>query len=163
MHLPVAIETMVEMIMRTRLPHLVVVAAVFSACDSSSPTEATSVAQIRATTSFGFCSGYCRTSLEITSDEVVYVKEGWRGEPPVRRTMRLTPSEWRDLARTVDRRAFDTLPAVIGCPDCADAGAEALIVGPEWQDSVTFDYGADLPALQELLDRVRAIRARFES
>jgi hypothetical protein len=64
----------------------------------------------------------------------------------------------------VDRRQLEALPAVLGCPDCADAGAESLeVVATEWRKDVLFDYGAAVPALQPLLDKVRIVRRRLES
>jgi hypothetical protein len=143
---------------------LFVLALSLAGCGASSPSDPTTIAAIRTTTSFGFCVGYCRTTLEITSAEAVFVKEGWRGEAPIRLTTRLTPAEWRDLAGAVDRRQLEALPAVLGCPDCADAGAESLeVVATEWRKDVLFDYGAAVPALQPLLDKVRIVRRRLES
>jgi len=132
-----------------------------AACGS--PTRPADVLQVRATTSFGFCVGYCRTTLEITPTEAVYTREGWRGEPPIVRREPLAAAEWSDLTRAVDRDGLGALPDVIGCPDCADAGAESVgVVAADWTKTVTFDHGADVPTIQPLLERVRVIRRRFE-
>lgn len=148
--------------MKTRLPVPALLALLLTpACDS--PSRPSEIALVRATTSFGFCVGYCQTTIEITADQVVYVKEGWQGEPPLRRTGTMTSSEWNDLRRAVDRARLEALPDVIGCPDCADGGAEAVgVVAADWSKTVTFDHGDDVPQIQPLLDRVRAIRRRFE-
>jgi hypothetical protein len=130
---------------------------------SSSPSGPDAVTVIRATTSFGFCIGYCKTTLEITSEELVYVEESLRGDlAPRRRTAPLSSSEWNALVAAVDRRTIEPLPETIGCPDCADGGAESLeVVGADWRKSVTFEHGARMPELQPLLDRVRMLRERF--
>jgi hypothetical protein len=131
---------------------------------TSSPTAADDVSVIRATTSFGFCLGYCKTTLEITSDQLVYVEEATRsGElPPVRRTAAVAASEWEALVAALDRSKIESLPETLGCPDCADGGAESIeVVGPDWRKSVTFEFGATIPELQPLLDRVRTLRSRF--
>jgi hypothetical protein len=118
---------------------------------------------IRSTTSFGFCWGYCRTTLDITPTEMVFVEDGWRDEVPVvRRTARVSSEEWQALLSAVDRSRIEPLPARIGCPDCADGGAESLeVVAGDWQKTVTFEYDAALPQLQPLLERVRVLRRRF--
>ena len=142
---------------------LSVLAVLLCATACANPSRPSEIVRVRATTSFGFCVGYCRTTLEISSSEVVFVKEGWRGEPPLRQTATLTPSEWNDLVRAVDRARLEALPNVIGCPDCADGGAESVdVLAANWSKAVTFDHGADLPSIRPLLDRVRAIRQRFE-
>ena len=132
------------------------------ACDSS-PSGPGDLTTIRATTSFGFCVGYCVATLEISSAEMVYVEESPRGGlPTVRRTMPLSSSEWDALTEALDRSAIERLPDTIGCPDCADGGAESIeVVGVDWRKRVTFDHGAAIPELQPLLARVRTLRSRF--
>jgi hypothetical protein len=142
----------------------VLAAALAAACDSSSsPTATNGVSTIRSTTSFGFCLGYCRTTLDVSSNEFAFVEEGTRSTDvtPRRRTGSISSSEWESLAGAVDRDRVQALPDVIGCPDCADGGAESIeIHGEGWRKTVTFEFGANVPELQPLLDRVRALRER---
>lgn len=141
---------------------LAAAACVAMACDSS-PSGPGAVATIRATTSFGFCAGYCETTLEISSDLMSYVEESRRGElPTLLRSAPVSSAEWDGLIDALDRRAIARLPDTVGCPDCADGGAESLeVIGADWQKRVTFEYGATMPELQPLLARVRALRGRF--
>lgn len=150
-----------------RFGFAVAVAAALSiaACDNGT-TAAGSVTQVVSTTSFGMCMGYCKTRLEISPGQAVLVREpGGRGAPtlPVeRKTATLTPEEWQEIARLAAAAKIDGLPEVIGCPDCADGGAESLsIVGSGRNKTITFDHGADIKEAQPLLDRVRAIRTRM--
>lgn len=121
------------------------------------------------TTSFGMCVGYCRTTLEITETEAVLTREAYgRGAganlPTQRLTTPLTAQERQDIAAaaTAAAAAFDTLPERIGCPDCADGGAESLtIVGPGRDKTVVFDHGASVAGVQPILDQVRALRLRL--
>jgi hypothetical protein len=139
-------------------------AAFGSLACASSPAGADDVAVIRATTSFGFCLGYCKTTLEITPDGLTYVEEATRsGElPPVRRTAAVSASEWEALVAALDRSKIEALPETVGCPDCADGGAESIeVIGAGWRKSVTFEFGATIPELQPLLERVRVLRGRF--
>jgi hypothetical protein len=148
----------------SRLLILILAAAGGSMACTSSPTGADDVSVIRATTSFGFCLGYCKTTLEITSGGLTYIEEATRsGElPPVRRTAPVSASEWQALVDALDRSKIEALPATLGCPDCADGGAESIeVVGADWRKSVTFEFGATIPELQPLLERVRTLRSRF--
>jgi hypothetical protein len=122
------------------------------------------VAVIRSTTSFGFCIGYCRSTLEITPGQARYRLVDERTQrPDLERTLQITAAEWQALESAVDRAQLEALPPVVGCPDCADGGAESLeVVGEGWSRSVTFEYQAELRELQPLLGRVRALRSRMD-
>lgn len=142
-------------------------AGLLAGCASSSPTGAgdvTPVAEIRSETSFGFCVGYCQTSTTITSREIVFVEEAPRDPlPPRRRTLSISSSEWQALVAAVDRARLQAVPDVLGCPDCADGGAESLVVVADgWSRRITFEYGANVPELEPLLSRVRALRERAD-
>lgn len=145
-------------------PRFLILAAACTAmaCDSS-PSAPDTVTAIRTTTSFGFCVGYCETTLEIGTDLMSFVEESRRGELPTRmRSAPLSSAEWDSLIDALDQRAIERLPDVVGCPDCADGGAESLeVIAADWRKRVTFEHGARMPELQPLLDRVRALRGRF--
>ncbi len=138
-----------------------------SACASTAtPTEG--VTRVVSTTSFGMCVGYCTTRLEISEGEAVLIRQarGGRGAPqdlPDQRTSRpLTTAEWQDIQRLAARADFEAMPDVVGCPDCADGGAEGLVVESAGEtESVSFEHGASLASAQPLLNRVRALRAQL--
>lgn len=152
-----------------RITSAVLGLALFVACQSVS-TEPSPVTKVTSTTSFGMCAGYCKTTLEITETEAVLIREAYgRGAgadlPLLRVRTPLTAQEWQDIAAaaTEAAAAFDTLPERIGCPDCADGGAESLtIVEPGRTKTVEFEYGASLAGVQPLLERVRALRLRLK-
>lgn len=156
--------------MRDLKPYFVLAAiAWLTACanTTAAPASAT-VTRIISTTSFGMCLGYCTTRLEITEGRAVLIREarGGRGAPqnlPEQRyTAQLSASEWQDLQRLAANVDFDALPETVGCPDCADGGAEGLTVeGPSGAESVSLEFRAAIPQAQPLLDRVRAIRDRL--
>jgi hypothetical protein len=140
---------------------VVLFASTLAGCDVSSPTDPGEITAIHAGTSFGFCGAtYCITSLEITAGTLVYVEESRQpGVAPRRRQATLTGDEWEQLVRAVDRDRITALPATVGCPDCADGGAESLeVVGRDWRKAVLFEFGAAMPELQPLLDQVRRLR-----
>jgi hypothetical protein len=140
-----------------------------SACASSAATPPTSVTRVVSTTSFGMCVGYCTTRLEISEGEAVLIREarGGRGAPtpapPAQRfSTPLTPAEWQEIQRLAAATDLTTVPDVVGCPDCADGGAEGLTIeSAGGAESVSLEFRADLPAAQPLLNRVRALRDRL--
>jgi hypothetical protein len=143
-----------------------VAALSLTACESA-VTKPNGIAKVVSTTSFGMCAGYCKTTLTITEKEAVLVREAWgRGAganlPTQRHATPLGAQEWADIAAAATSAKIDGLPDVIGCPDCADGGAETLtVVGEGRNKTVKFDHGAALPEAQALLDRVRALRTRL--
>ena len=157
--------------MMTRARFLIVGAVALlslAACAATTaPAPAASVDRIVSTTSFGMCVGYCRTRLEIAEGQAVLIREpGGRGgsgnRPTQRFTATLTASEWEEISRLAASTDLSGLPDVIGCPDCADGGAELLsITRGGAERTVTFDYGASIAPAQALLERVRAVRARL--
>jgi len=146
-------------------------AALLAACASAPAASAPEpVTQIVSTTSFGMCVGYCTTRLEISERSAVLIREarGGRGapdgRPPQRFETPLTPAEWAELSRLAAATRLERLPDVIGCPDCADGGAETLAIARAGQGApraVTFDFRAPIAEAGPLLTRVRAIRDRL--
>lgn len=145
---------------------LLVVALGLTACESGAVKSA-AVTKVSSTTSFGMCAGYCKTTLEISENEAVLTREPWgRGAganlPVQRLTAALSSQEWGEIAAAAAAAKIDALPETIGCPDCADGGAESLtIVGPNGTKTITFDHGAAIAEAQPLLERVRALRTRM--
>jgi hypothetical protein len=140
-------------------------ALALAACASAPAPSAGGVTRVVSTTSFGMCVGYCTTELEITEGRAVLTRlaRGGRGAPqglpPQTHSMSLSASEWQEIQRLAAEADFDAAPDVIGCPDCADGGAEGLTVqGAGGSESVTMEFRADVRELQPLLNRVRAIR-----
>ena len=147
-----------------------VFAALFVAACASAPTPepARDVSQIVSTTSFGMCVGYCTTRLEISQGRAVLIREarGGRGAPqnlPAQRfTTVLTPDEWDQIQALAANANLASLPDTIGCPDCADGGAESLAITREGQSrTVSFEFGSSVPQADPLLQRVRALRQRL--
>ena len=156
------------MIFRARFLILALAAMGLSACASTPETlSQLAVTQVVSTTSFGMCAGYCATRLEITQHEAVLTRDGRSGrggtaKPDQRFTAPISESEWQEIARLAESVNMGELPDVIGCPDCADGGAEGLTIARgAGEESVSFDYGATVAQAQPLLERVRALRERM--
>lgn len=152
---------------QTKLWSACVVAAslALAACAATPPAPQAEVRQIVSTTSFGMCLGYCTTRLEISEGQAVLVREarGGRGAPqnlPEQRfTTTLSASEWQEIQRLAANADLSALPDTIGCPDCADGGAETLSINGD--RTLTFDFRAPIAEAGPLLDRIRALRDRL--
>lgn len=145
-----------------------VAAALLSACAAAPSGAPADVRQIVSTTSFGMCVGYCTTRLEISEGEAVLIRQarGGRGAPQnlpdQRYTRALTAEEWQEIAGLAADANLQALPDVIGCPDCADGGAESLTIASAGAErTITFDHGAAIEEAQPLLERVRSLRLQM--
>ena len=139
-----------------------VMALAMGAC-AEGPSGAGEVTLVEWTSSFGFCppSAYCTTRLRVSGVDAVVTLES-RESPTVRRSVQLSAAEADALARAAAEARFEGLGPVIGCPDCADGGAETLSVtaGGE-QDTVTFEYNASVARLEPLLSQMRGLVERL--
>jgi len=92
-----------------------------------------------------------------------YSLREWRPVPQEFEGEVLTPpEEFQELLAAVDMQALQALPNVLGCPDCADGGAEWIEVETgNTLKRVEFEYGVAIPSIQPLLDLVRARRAEI--
>ena len=130
------------------------------------PKETTSPFIIRSGTSFGECGGYCRTMLEVDSLDASFSEYSWGDTvhfPTKHQSAKLTPGDLQCLMSAVDSAAFMKLDSVIGCPDCADGGAEWIeIEGKGIRKRITFEFGHSVDAIQHLIDKVRLLRANFK-
>jgi len=133
-------------------------------CGSSSPTGP-DVLTVQAGTSFGMCppTAYCQTTLQVTSGSAVFTKVS-RELGEVRASAVLAGGEWERLVATVDEGRLRAQPDVIGCPDCADGGAEWVeVTAAGWTKRVTFQKETSPPAIQELVAAVRRIRQGIDA
>lgn len=117
------------------------------------------IQEIKYGTSFGECLGYCRKSISITPAEIEFTKQGWEIEgqlPDSTFNETITSAEWVDLVESIDLDAFLALDTVIGCPDCADGGAEWIeIVAEEQTYKVTFEYMNAPAVMATYIDTLR--------
>lgn len=119
---------------------------------------------IKSGSSFGMCIGPCYQEMSVNeSQAVLRVREnkgeGGLSELKVESKRAVTPQEWIEIESLVDQEALNALPKVIGCPDCADGGAEWVeIQSPGFVKKVTFEYGQPPAQIKELADRLRETR-----
>jgi hypothetical protein len=119
-------------------------------------------------TSFGECAGYCRTALAVEEGGTLrFVESSWDTlhYPLKQQSGTLDAGELACLRAAVehDSAAFRQLDSVIGCPDCADGGAEWIeITHGATTKRVTFEYGKTIPAIQHIQDAMRLLRGNYK-
>lgn len=119
--------------------------------------------------SFGKCHGYCRQAINITSHplRVLASKEpNFQQDlyPPIQKTFLITSNEWDSLISDVKLNIFQSLADRIGCPDCADGGAEWIdIVWTTGSKRVTFENRQVIQGLEALLQKLRQMRQQYIS
>lgn len=117
-------------------------------------------------TSFGECISYCIREIEISEDGLVYSASGWDTlhYPRLETSEEITSGEWVDLLALVNLSNMQSYEDVIGCPDCADGGAEWIKVeSAEGSKKITFEYGDSLESIQPLIEQLRLLRAENET
>lgn len=132
------------------------------ATPSTSPSQpVTAPRQIAYGKSFGFCVGYCDHQLTITAERMRLVHTSPRDPQayPEQVIEKPTPAEtWQKLNRFARFETLQGLPDRIGCPDCADGGAEWIeLQQNDVSKRVTFEPQAGLPQQAELLAELRKL------
>ncbi|CAF1400036.1 unnamed protein product [Didymodactylos carnosus] len=84
--------------------------------------------------------------------------------PPVYATLPLSSSEWVNLSNLVNLETFQSLDDRIGCPDCADGGAEWVQIN--WANGskrVTFENEKTVKGIEKLIVKLRQMRQAYLS
>jgi hypothetical protein len=120
---------------------------------------------IKSGQSFGFCVGKCYSEITITGKKVtLVVKEtSSKGNSNIKNeftfTDELTDKQVSDITTALDLTRIYANPEVLGCPDCADGGAEWIeIQQKESTKKITFEYGKDIPKLEKIVNLLREER-----
>lgn len=126
-------------------------------CDDSEMLTQAEVPSIKYGTSFGMCGGYCITDVEVTAQSFYISQYGWNDSvTPKSKTTSFEEEKYNQLLAKVDQTKFLALDPVIGCPDCADGGAEwvEVTIGARTK-KVTFGYGTDIDGISNAVSELR--------
>jgi len=117
-------------------------------------------------TSFGECLGYCKRSINISSNLIKFEKSGWEIDgslPVVKESVPLDTASWNDLVSGIDFNAFFQLDSIIGCPDCADGGAEWIEIRKDGDvHRSTFEYMNEPEVVSSYIDVLRDYLGSFD-
>ncbi len=112
---------------------------------------------------FGLCFGYCYKSITLSSDEINFHIKSWGNDeeyPDVFISENFDFSDWYEIASMINYERFVRLDPIIGCPDCADGGAEWIELSKGSKThKVVFEFnnppGFIVPYIQVLRDHLR--------
>ena len=113
-------------------------------------------------TSFGECLGYCSTTLYLDAEYQLIVRSSWDTEqyPELSDRQAMDPDLWSQLVGVADIEPLTRMDEVLGCPDCADGGAEWVALSLSGRrEKVTFEYGAEVEPIAPLLSLLRRLRS----
>ncbi len=108
--------------------------------------------------SFGHCRGYCFKETRFRPGTAETLQKGWDTvQYPTQLGLETIPADlWPKFVAAFAADSFFRSEERIGCPDCADGGAEWLEV--RYLDKthrVTFEYGSSPTGMERLLDALR--------
>ncbi|TCD10122.1 hypothetical protein EZ449_09850 [Pedobacter frigidisoli] len=114
--------------------------------------------------SFGMCAGYCATNLLINDFKLTFSKSK-NGQAPDTKTCTKTISEEEvnAIKNLLNSNQIVNLPEVIGCPDCADGGAEYVSINADGkQYKITYEYGKAPKELEAAVAKLRVLKDSFK-
>lgn len=116
-------------------------------------------------TSFGMCVGYCVNTLTISNEKVVFSKRK-NGQSPDTKTCTsaISVDELNAIKSVINEDKVAALPKTIGCPDCADGGAEWVSITANGKTyKIVFEYGKAPAELEAAVVKLREIKETFKS
>ena len=127
--------------------------------------------------SFGQCIGYCRSEITVSQKSTDFTTEAQGRNttallPSKEDHIATNPSLWSKIVSLLDTKKVGALPERIGCPDCADGGAEWITIiqlstsSPQkvlFSKKVTFEYNMPPKELEALASLLREERTKFEN
>lgn len=114
--------------------------------------------------SFGMCVGYCSSSLVISNLKLTFSKSK-NAQPTETKTCSKSISEADvdAIKNELNISKISSLPEVIGCPDCADGGAEWISINADGkQYKITYEYGKAPKELEAAVARLKVLKDSFK-
>jgi len=140
---------------------VLMVSVSFSACQKSNFKNVDSIGY---GTSFGMCLGYCTQNLLVSDLKLTFSKTK-NGQTPDTKTCtkNISKEEVDAIKALLDAGKLSSLPEVIGCPDCADGGAEWVSVKADGkQYKIVFEYGKAPKELDAAVTKLRLLKESFK-
>ena len=138
----------------------VLLVTLFAGCDDKELNS--SDLTINYGTSFGFCIGFCNRSISIRESKIDFAKSGRDSATKVC-DKAASNEEWNLLVKSIDYIKFSKLDTIIGCPDCADGGAEWIeIKSGDKKHKVVFEYGHAPKESEAYIETLRSELKSFE-
>ncbi|MBT3500878.1 MAG: hypothetical protein HOB40_07735 [Candidatus Marinimicrobia bacterium] len=113
---------------------------------------------------FGFCGGYCTSYIEIENRNIIYTRSSRDSieYPKIQLNNKMSIKEWNSLLVSINMDSILSLPNIIGCPDCADGGAEWIeIITADTLKSVIFEYWDTIDPINNTIEILREMDREF--
>lgn len=115
--------------------------------------------------SFGHCRGLCNKELIVAKQELTFTR--WANgdqQDKITVTKTMQKDVYDQLIKNFDFKTFYTIDETIGCPDCADGGAEWVeVISGKKKKRVTFEYGHSPEKLKTTVEQLKRIQQSFEN
>lgn len=143
---------------------LISLLSILISCASSKETNSKTILKIQYGNSYGNCIGYCWNQYTLDGKTINENRKATgRGDrskyPEINESKDLKNSDWENVVKTVNQQKLMELAETIGCPDCADGGAEWISV--EFSDGtskkVTIEAGSKHEDLIELIRLIKNV------
>lgn len=114
------------------------------------------ITEIKFGTSFGMCFGYCIQEVVFVPGSITKTLTPQRNPKLKEKACSLKFSEFESLVSKIDFAGFSSLEEQIGCPDCADGGAEWIeIISKEGSKRVTYEFGKEPKEVKSIIGELR--------
>ena len=121
------------------------------------------VRKVRYGVSGNFCSGYCRTLLEITQGVLVLTRSAAFSDdgqtlPTISANALNTEESWNSLVKLIDFAFFEKLPDGFGCPGCTDGPIYFIEIYYEQKyKRIEFGNETDVVEIKAFYEKLKAI------
>lgn len=139
---------------------IVFFAALLSNCQEE--VQSSDITKIEFGTSFGMCAGYCVQTLTMTQGLAEKKVTPRVNENLKEKTCSQPYDKFNNLSSKVNLKAFMDLDETIGCPDCADGGAEWIeVTTAEGSKKVTYEFQNEPEAVKSIIAELRKYYDQF--
>ena len=135
------------------------------ACDKEQEEQYGTINYIGYGTSFGECLGYCVNYMKVFPDLSRLSRTGWDEFgtlPKIQCSQQLELYEYVAIRDSINPNNFFFMDETIGCPDCADGGAEWIEISFDTLfHRVTFEYMNEPEELAYVVPLLREMMTSF--
>ena len=140
---------------------------IFIACKKNNDDNISNeIEYVKYGTSFGECLGYCKNDITVKNFQIDFHKNGWDLNgllPEISNSQNVDTRYVTELIELIDFDAFLKLDTIIGCPDCADGGAEWIEINSNGKShKVVFEYRNEPHETKEYIGYLRTYLNTFQ-
>lgn len=148
------------------IPGIFIIFILISCKKNENNNDPTDIEYIKYGTSFGECIGYCKNDITIRDSEIDFHKSGWDKTdslPEFSDKESLDTKHWTELINKINIDSFFKLDSVIGCPDCADGGAEWIEIKSKGKThKIIFEFHNEPKETKEYIGYLRTYLSTFQ-